>query len=91
MILSGFGLPGQLKLRQSSVAVIGAGGLGCPALQYLAAAGIGKIAIFDNDTVELSNLQRQILHNEKTIGWNKAKSAADALSKSVYLKLAIFA
>jgi molybdopterin/thiamine biosynthesis adenylyltransferase len=51
----------------------------------------GKIAIFDNDTVELSNLQRQILHNEKTIGWNKAKSAADALSKSVYLKLAIFA
>ncbi|KIL67448.1 hypothetical protein M378DRAFT_73687 [Amanita muscaria Koide BX008] len=80
MILSGFGLSGQLKLRQAAVAVVGAGGLGCPALQYLAAAGIGRVAIIDHDTVELSNLQRQVLHREKTIGWNKAKSAADALS-----------
>ncbi|KAK2463486.1 hypothetical protein APHAL10511_004572 [Amanita phalloides] len=80
MILNGFGLPGQLKLQQSAVAVVGAGGLGCPALQYLAAAGIGRIAIIDHDIVELSNLQRQILHSERTIGWNKAKSAAQALS-----------
>ncbi|KAF8326504.1 hypothetical protein F5887DRAFT_1014003 [Amanita rubescens] len=80
MILNGFGLSGQLKLQQASVAVVGAGGLGCPALQYLAAAGIGRIGIFDHDMVELSNLQRQILHTEKTIGWNKAKSAANALS-----------
>ncbi|KAF8638178.1 hypothetical protein AX17_002376 [Amanita inopinata Kibby_2008] len=80
MILDGFGLPGQLKLRQASVAVVGAGGLGCPALQYLAAAGVGRITIIDHDVVELSNLQRQILHSETTIGWNKAKSAARTLS-----------
>ncbi|KAF8622564.1 hypothetical protein AX15_006912 [Amanita polypyramis BW_CC] len=81
MILNGFGLQGQLKLRQASVVVVGAGGLGCPALQYVAAAGIGKVAIVDHDIVELSNLQRQILHSEETIGWNKARSAAHALSR----------
>ncbi|KDR79056.1 hypothetical protein GALMADRAFT_138015 [Galerina marginata CBS 339.88] len=81
MILDGFGLPGQVKLRHSSVVVVGAGGLGCPALQYLAAAGIGRIGIVDHDHVELSNLQRQILHNEESVGMYKAESAALALKR----------
>ncbi|KAF8058719.1 hypothetical protein FPV67DRAFT_1428363 [Lyophyllum atratum] len=81
MILDGFGLPGQLKLQEASVVVVGAGGLGCPALQYLGAAGIGRIGIIDHDHVELSNLGRQILHNEGTIGMSKAESAAQALRR----------
>ncbi|KIY63543.1 hypothetical protein CYLTODRAFT_426032 [Cylindrobasidium torrendii FP15055 ss-10] len=81
MILDGFGLEGQLKLQKSSVVVIGAGGLGCPALQYLASAGFGKIGIVDHDIVELSNLQRQVLHNEDTLGIPKAESAAIALRR----------
>ncbi|KAF7359416.1 Adenylyltransferase and sulfurtransferase UBA4 [Mycena sanguinolenta] len=81
MILDGFGLPGQLKLQNSSVVVVGAGGLGCPALQYLAAAGIGRIGIIDHDVVEVSNLQRQILHDESRVGMSKAESASRALSK----------
>ncbi|KAI0688098.1 hypothetical protein BC835DRAFT_1285398 [Cytidiella melzeri] len=81
MILDNFGLPaGQLKLRNASVIVIGAGGLGCPALQYLVAAGVGKVGIVDHDVVEVSNLQRQILHSERKIGMNKALSAAETLS-----------
>ncbi|KAJ7771808.1 hypothetical protein B0H16DRAFT_1514806 [Mycena metata] len=79
MILDGFGLPGQLKLKNSAVVVVGAGGLGCPALQYLAAAGIGRIGIIDHDVVEISNLQRQILHDESKVGISKAESAARAL------------
>ncbi|THV02763.1 hypothetical protein K435DRAFT_748560 [Dendrothele bispora CBS 962.96] len=81
MILEGLGLQGQLKLKQASVVVVGAGGLGCPALQYLAASGIGKIGIIDHDVVELSNLQRQVLHNEQTIDMPKAQSAAIALKR----------
>ncbi|KAK7454559.1 hypothetical protein VKT23_011311 [Stygiomarasmius scandens] len=81
MILDGFGLEGQLKLKQASVVVVGAGGLGCPALQYLAASGIGRIGIVDHDVVELSNLQRQVLHNEQTIGMPKAQSAAISLKR----------
>ncbi|TFY52214.1 hypothetical protein EVG20_g10652 [Dentipellis fragilis] len=81
MILDGFGLPGQLKLQKASVVVVGAGGLGCPALQYLAAAGVGRIGIIDHDVVELSNLQRQILHNESRLGMPKAQSAATALKE----------
>ncbi|KAJ7871524.1 hypothetical protein B0H14DRAFT_3083806 [Mycena olivaceomarginata] len=81
MILDGFGLSGQLKLQNSSVVVVGAGGLGCPALQYLAAAGIGRIGIIDHDVVEISNLQRQILHDESKVGMSKAKSASHALKK----------
>ncbi|KAH8094572.1 hypothetical protein BXZ70DRAFT_948062 [Cristinia sonorae] len=76
LILDGIGLPGQVKLQSSSVVVVGAGGLGCPAIQYLAAAGVGTIGIIDHDVVELSNLQRQILHTEETIGVHKAISAA---------------
>ncbi|KIK62362.1 hypothetical protein GYMLUDRAFT_164496 [Collybiopsis luxurians FD-317 M1] len=81
MILDGFGLPGQLKLCNASVVVVGAGGLGCPALQYLGSSGIGRIGIIDHDHVELSNLQRQILHNEATVGMHKAQSAAIALKR----------
>ncbi|KAI0048995.1 hypothetical protein FA95DRAFT_1557414 [Auriscalpium vulgare] len=81
MILDGFGLPGQLKLQSASVAVVGAGGLGCPALQYLAAAGVGRIGVIDHDIVELSNLQRQILHNEARLGLPKAESAARSLKE----------
>lgn len=59
--------------------VVGAGGLGCPALQYLAAAGIGRLGVVDHDNVELSNLQRQVLHTESRIGINKAQSSAAAI------------
>ncbi|KAG8833714.1 Urmylation protein [Serendipita sp. 399] len=83
MILDGFGLDAQLKLKDARVLVVGAGGLGCPALQYLAAVGVGKllglIGIVDHDKVELSNLHRQVLHTEKRIGLFKVDSAALAL------------
>jgi len=81
LILDGIGLPGQLKLQSASVVVIGAGGLGCPAIQYLAAAGVGTIGIIDHDVVELSNLQRQVLHSEQTIGLQKAISASQAVHR----------
>ncbi|KAL7410661.1 hypothetical protein BDY24DRAFT_407766 [Mrakia frigida] len=86
MILPGMGLPGQLKLKNASVLVVGAGGLGCPVIQYLAAAGVGHIGIVDHDTVELSNLHRQILHTEARIGWFKvdsAKAAVQATNSSI--------
>lgn len=74
--LPGFGEEAQLKLKSSSVLVAGAGGLGCPALLYLAAAGFGKIGIADGDTVSASNLQRQVLFDDADIGQNKARVAA---------------
>ncbi|MEO6329466.1 MAG: HesA/MoeB/ThiF family protein [Ginsengibacter sp.] len=79
IILKDFGDAGQLKLLQAKVLVIGAGGLGCPALQYLAAAGVGLIGIVDDDLVSLSNLHRQILYSVKDIGSPKAERAADVL------------
>ncbi|KAA1076118.1 Urmylation protein, variant 2 [Puccinia graminis f. sp. tritici] len=75
MIVSQVGLTGQLKLKKASVLVIGAGGLGCPALLYLVRAGVGNVSIVDHDTVELSNLHRQVLHTDSTVGLNKAESA----------------
>ncbi|MEY2918243.1 MAG: molybdopterin-synthase adenylyltransferase MoeB [Bacteroidota bacterium] len=80
MILKNFGEAGQQKLLQAKVLVIGAGGLGCPALQYLAAAGIGYIGIVDDDVVTLSNLHRQILYTVNDIGLSKATKAAEVLS-----------
>ena len=62
IVLHGIGGPGQQKLKAARVLVIGAGGLGSPLIQYLAAAGIGEIGIVDDDAVSLSNLQRQVLH-----------------------------
>ena len=73
------GPEGQKKLLASRVLIIGAGGLGSPAALYLAAAGIGTIGIADSDAVELSNLQRQILHGTHDLGRPKVRSAADAL------------
>ena len=74
------GEKGQQKLLDSRVVIIGAGGLGSPAALYLAAAGVGTIGVVDMDTVEESNLQRQILHNTETIGQNKVDSAEKTLS-----------
>ncbi|GJN94015.1 hypothetical protein Rhopal_007078-T1 [Rhodotorula paludigena] len=81
MMLSQIGLEGQLKLKRAKVLVVGAGGLGCPVLLYLAAAGVGEITILDHDTVELSNLHRQVLHTEGRIGMGKAESARTALQQ----------
>jgi molybdopterin/thiamine biosynthesis adenylyltransferase/rhodanese-related sulfurtransferase len=81
LLLKEMGLAGQNKLNQARVLVIGAGGLGCPALQYLAAAGIGTIGVVDFDVVEISNLQRQILYTLDDIGKPKAETAARQLRK----------
>ncbi|WP_068718016.1 molybdopterin-synthase adenylyltransferase MoeB [Vibrio tritonius] len=81
IILKQFDFDGQEALKQSSVLIIGAGGLGCASSQYLAAAGVGKITLVDFDKVELSNLQRQILHHDSDIGRFKVESAADALNE----------
>ena len=69
------GLDGQRKIMNSKVLVIGAGGLGSPVIQYLAAAGIGTLGVADFDEVELHNLNRQIIHNENSVGISKVKSA----------------
>lgn len=78
IMLPGFDIAGQEKLRSARVAVIGAGGLGSPVCLYLAAAGVGHLVIVDHDSVDLSNLQRQIAHRTADIGRPKAQSAADA-------------
>ncbi|MWW23798.1 molybdopterin-synthase adenylyltransferase MoeB [Algibacter lectus] len=75
IILSEIGQKGQDKISNAKVLVIGAGGLGCPILQYLAAAGIGNIGVIDFDVVDISNLQRQILYGTSTLGKNKAEAA----------------
>jgi adenylyltransferase/sulfurtransferase len=72
-------IAGQEKLLASSALIVGAGGLGSPAAMYLAAAGVGKLVIADHDVVELSNLQRQLLHHDSDIGRPKAASASDTL------------
>jgi len=80
VLLKDFGSTGQQKLFQSKVLVIGAGGLGCPILQYLAAAGVGTLGIVDHDVVELSNLHRQILYTVADTGKSKASCAEEKLS-----------
>lgn len=79
--LPGFGKDAQQKLQQAKVLVVGAGGLGCPALQYLTAAGVGTIGIADYDTVSLSNLHRQVLYTPNDVGLKKAEVACDHLQK----------
>ena len=80
MVLADFGGEGQKRLKQSSVLIVGAGGLGSPAALYLAAAGVGRLGIIDDDVVSLSNLQRQILHTTPRIGWPKVESAKETLA-----------
>lgn len=77
--IPGFGEAGQEALFRARILVIGAGGLGSPALLYLAAAGVGALGVCDGDSVSLSNLQRQILYRESDLGRNKAEAACDAL------------
>jgi adenylyltransferase/sulfurtransferase len=79
LLLDGFGLAAQERLAASRVVVVGAGGLGSPVLQYLAAAGVGTLGIIDDDVVEASNLQRQVLHSMADVGRAKTESAAEAL------------
>jgi molybdopterin-synthase adenylyltransferase len=79
MMLPEIGDSGQEKLKKAAVLVVGAGGLGCPVLQYLATAGVGKIGIIDFDKIELHNLHRQILYTEKHVGQAKATTAKSVL------------
>ena len=81
IMIYGFGEEGQEKLKKARVLVAGAGGLGSPAAIYLAAAGIGNLVIADHDSVETSNLNRQILHWDENVGTIKADSAASKLKK----------
>ncbi|MGF1725011.1 molybdopterin-synthase adenylyltransferase MoeB [Photobacterium nomapromontoriensis] len=79
IILKQFDFDGQETLKASSMLILGAGGLGCASSQYLAAAGVGKLTLIDDDKVEVSNLQRQVLHNDNTVGMLKVDSARQAL------------
>ncbi|WP_296739832.1 molybdopterin-synthase adenylyltransferase MoeB [Mesorhizobium sp.] len=81
IVLAEIGGAGQQKLKRARVLVIGAGGLGAPVLEYLAAAGVGTLGIVDDDTVSLSNLQRQVIHGTDTIGMAKTDSAAAAVKR----------
>lgn len=79
LILPEIGVAGQMKMKNSSVLIVGCGGLGCPAAQYLAAGGVGRIGLVDGDVVERSNLHRQILHREERVGMKKTESIVDSL------------
>lgn len=79
IVLREVGGPGQKALKQARVLVVGAGGLGAPVMTYLAAAGVGTIGVIDDDIVELSNLQRQVIHRDRDIGMPKVHSAAAAI------------
>ncbi len=79
ILLQDVGVEGQEKLHQAKVLIVGAGGLGCPVALYLAAAGVGTIGIVDSDTVEVSNLQRQVAHFTKDIGISKVDSAKEKM------------
>ena len=81
IVLREIGGPGQKRLKEARVLVIGAGGLGSPALQYLAAAGVGTIGVIDDDVVENSNLQRQVIHTDDSIGLPKVFSAERAMTR----------
>ena len=80
IILNEVGVKGQKKLLKGKVLIIGAGGLGAPAAMYLAAAGVGTIGIVDADEVDLSNLQRQIIHGTADVGKAKVKSAKETMN-----------
>ncbi len=91
LLLDEIGVEGQEKLKQAKVLVVGAGGLGCPILQYLTAAGVGTIGIVDGDTVDVTNLQRQILYTIDDVGKSKAKCAANRLKQlNPYVKFNLY-
>ena len=79
ILLDPIGIEGQDRLLGSRALIVGAGGLGCPSALYLAAAGVGTLVIVDDDEVDMTNLQRQILHREQSVGRPKVESARDAL------------
>jgi len=81
IVLRGVGGPGQNRLKAARVLAIGAGGLGSPALQYLAGAGVGTLGVVDDDIVSLSNLHRQVLHATANVGRKKVDSAAEAIDR----------
>ena len=81
IVLRGVGGPGQNRLKAARVLVLGAGGLGSPALQYLAGAGVGTLGIVDDDDVALSNLHRQIIHGTQDVGRPKTESATEAIRR----------
>jgi molybdopterin/thiamine biosynthesis adenylyltransferase len=81
IVLPEVGGSGQQKLKRARVLVVGAGGLGAPVLQYLAAAGVGTLGIIDDDTVSLSNLQRQVIHDTASVGEAKIDSAARTIAR----------
>ena len=81
IVLAEIGGAGQQKLKQANVLVVGAGGLGAPVIQYLAAAGIGQIGVLDDDIVSLSNLQRQVIHDTAGLGMPKIASAEAAVAR----------
>jgi len=90
LIIPDVGMTGQKRLKNAKVLCVGAGGLGSPALMYLAAAGVGTLGIAEFDTVDESNLQRQIIHSQKDIGRSKAESARDrVLEINPYVKVAL--
>src|SRR4030081_1304911 len=81
IVLREVGGPGQAALKRAGVLVVGAGGLGAPALLYLAAAGVGTLGVIDDDAVTLSNLQRQVIHGTPEIGEPKVASAATTIRR----------
>src|SRR5207302_9957941 len=81
IVLREVGGPGQAALKRARVLVVGAGGLGAPALMYLAAAGVGTLGVVDDDTVSLSNLQRQVIHGTPDIDAPKVESAAATIRR----------
>lgn len=85
LIMPEIGLRGQLHLKNARVLIVGLGGLGCPAAAYLAGAGVGTLGLVDGDTVEESNLHRQLAHATARVGWNKAESAKAYLSSYVHV------
>ncbi len=82
LIIPDVGMTGQKRLKNAKVLVVGAGGLGSPALLYLAAAGVGTLGIVDFDVVDESNLQRQIIHGQSDIGKSKARSAKESIHEA---------
>lgn len=89
ILLNEIGIEGQAVFQRSHVVIVGAGGLGCPTALYLTAAGVGKLTLVDDDSVDLSNLQRQILHTQASVGMPKVASAAQTL-RSISVATDIF-